>query len=243
MSLPRIEVPRYKCVLPVSQIEVSYRPFLVGEQKTLLVAQEGDDNQNSVSEIIRLLQACTEGDVDLISLPAPDVEYLFIKIRVASVGETSKMQLSCNQEDCNEMTVVELELDKVEIESDNNSNIVELTEGLSIELSPPNLFELAKIEEKVQQNSGIIVRGSEVSFQVLNKYISKVINEDEIITRDDFSDEELDVFLEGLTLDMLDKISKYLEGQPKLVLNLNYQCSKCDKMIEQKLTGIQNFFG
>ena len=112
MSLPVIETPRYSCTLPVTEKLINYRPFLVGEQKTLLMHQEGDDPTMLSKDTLRLMQACIcDDDVFVNTLPMADVEYLFLQVRIKSAGETVDVQIECSEckefnDDVNESTYV-----------------------------------------------------------------------------------------------------------------------------------------
>ena len=104
MALPKLETPKHSCVLPSSEETVNFRPFLVGEQKVLLVAQESDNTNEQISEMIRLIDICCD-DIDAKSLATIDLEYLFLQLRIKSVGETADVQMEC--EHCKELNKVE----------------------------------------------------------------------------------------------------------------------------------------
>ena len=112
MALPKLETPRYSCQLPSTNETVYYRPFLVGEQKILLIAQESEDNQAQVSEMLRIIDACCE-KIKIDDLPSVDLEYLFLQIRIKSIGETSDVTLECKQ--CKEEVPTTINLQAIEI--------------------------------------------------------------------------------------------------------------------------------
>ena len=146
MNLPTIETPRYTCTLPNSNIEVSYRPFLVGEQKSLLIAQEAEDNKNTIKEMYRLLDVCT--DVDAYKLESLDLEFLFLKIRIVSVGETSDIGLAC--ESCGEQNVITVNYLEHEITTPEKQvdKLLTLNENLKVELKLPNLLDMSDIQQR-----------------------------------------------------------------------------------------------
>ena len=243
MNLPIIETPMYTTQLPMCGNEIRYRPFLVGEQKALLIAQDGDDKENTLKEIFRLLESCTEG-VDIQTLHQTDLEYLFIKLRIVSVGETSDVGMECNN--CGQENQVSIEFEKYDFippEKEVNK-IQKLTDTISVELRLPSLLELSKINKiyNINADDDESLENPEVMFAILNKMIDKIINGDEVITRDDFTNEELDKFLEGMTIDMLSSILEYVQHQPKMVVPCEFKCSHCEHDNKMLIEGLENFF-
>ena len=241
MNLPTIETPRYTCTLPNSNIEVSYRPFLVGEQKSLLIAQEAEDNKNTIKEMYRLLDVCT--DVDAYKLESLDLEFLFLKIRIVSVGETSDIGLAC--ESCGEQNVITVNYLEHEITTPEKQvdKLLTLNENLKVELKLPNLLDMSDIQQKQNIDMKEIKEDDpKLIFDVLNKCVAKIIHGDEVLTRDDFSDEDLDKFLEGMTLDMLTEMMDFIKNQPKLVIPAEFQCSHCNHLNNTLIEGLDNFF-
>ena len=112
MALPKLETPRYSCQLPSTNETVYYRPFLVGEQKILLIAQESEDNLAQVSEMLRIIDACCE-KIKIDDLPSVDLEYLFLQIRIKSIGDTSDVSLECQQ--CKEEVKSSINLHSMEL--------------------------------------------------------------------------------------------------------------------------------
>jgi len=234
MSLPVIETPRYQLTLPITGKELSYRPFLVGEQKALLIAQESDESVNLSKEALRLVQKCIDDDIDVNDLPMADVEVLFLNIRIKSAGETADIQIECSE--CNEYNGIKVDLTqyiviKPEIIPDNN---LKLTDSISIVLKYPNIKELTSIESSKEEY--------DIMFDIINFTIDKIINGDEVLTRDDFSNEELDKFIEGMSVDTLDVINKFMNSQPSLELTTDFDCDKCGKFNVNTMAGLESFF-
>ena len=235
MSLPVIETPRYSCTLPVTEKEINYRPFLVGEQKILLMHQEGDDPTTLSKDTLRLMQACIcDDDVFVNTLPMADVEYLFLQVRIKSAGETVDVQIECDE--CKEFNDVRIDLNshvlhKPEIIPDNN---LKLTDEISIDLRYPSIDELTDIDAKREDY--------DMMFDIINLTVDKVINGDEVHTRDDFSKEELDKFIEGMSIDMLDSINNFIKAQPSLSITNEFECKKCGAFNVNTMSGIDSFF-
>ena len=136
MALPILETPMHSTVLPSTNERVEFRPFLVGEQKVLMIAQESDDQNTQVREMIRLINVCCD-DVEAKKLPTVDLEWLFLQIRIKSVGETSEITTKCTS--CEFETSLTVNLESAEVTKEKEvSNIVKLTDSISLELQYPN---------------------------------------------------------------------------------------------------------
>jgi len=235
MALPKLETPKHTCVLPSSGETVVYRPFLVGEQKVLLVAQESENTNEQVSEMIRLINICCD-DIDANKLATIDLEYLFLQLRIKSVGETSDVQMECKN--CQESIKVTVQLEQTTIEEPEEvvDHIVKITDSISIDLSIPSY----EIVNSVDLNNA---EDPEVIFDVVARCINTIIDGDEIHTRDDFTDKELMSFLDTMSLDQFEKVQKFFVNVKKLKLSGSYNCEKCQESNSYELVGIGNFFG
>ena len=234
MGLPILETPMHSTVLPSSNERVEFRPFLVGEQKVLMIAQESDDQNTQIREMIRLINVCCD-DVNAEKLPTVDLEWLFLQIRIKSVGETSNVTMDCS--DCGVTTdvVVDLESTKV-IQEEDVSNIVKLTDTISLQLTWAT-YEAMKGLDITEQNTK-----TKDAFILMNRCITAVINGDEVMTRDDFTEKELLNFIDSMSLEMLEGVQDYLSSAPTLQIETGYKCKGCEKQEEVKLEGIGNFF-
>ena len=214
MVLPKLETPKHYCFLPTNGKRVNYRPFLVGEQKQLLIAQEGEDVQNQVDEMIRLINVCCD-DVKAEMLPIIDLEYLFLQLRMKSVGESSDVMMIC--ESCEAETELSINLEDAKvIETEPKiDSIVKLNDAVSIELQYPSFGMMEHLDP----------------------------NEPEFFTRDDFSEKELVEFLDQLELTMFNKVNEFFNNAPVLTIDANFKCSSCDINNENKLEGVGSFFG
>ena len=130
MSLPIQKAPQYKCELPISGIEVNYRPFLVKEQQHLLIARESEDATAVFDAIMNLINSVTEGKIDGSELPLVDVEYLFLQIRTKSIGETAKIPLMCMDDECDGVGVIEMDLTTIKVDTSSiMDNKIQLNEN------------------------------------------------------------------------------------------------------------------
>ena len=235
MALPILETPMHSCVLPTSNERIEFRPFLVGEQKLLMIAQESDDQNSQVREMIRLINACCD-DITAEKLPTIDLEYLFLQIRIKSVGETSDITMKCDK--CEAENDVSIDLESAKVKQDKKvSNIVELTNDISIELQFAT-YETMKGLDITQEETN-----TEEAFILMQRCIVAVIQGDQVFTKDDFTDKELEKFMDSMSLDMFEGVQDYLASAPTLSIEARFKCSACGNQQSSGLEGIGNFFG
>ena len=235
MALPILETPMHSTVLPSTNERVEFRPFLVGEQKVLMIAQESDDQNTQVREMIRLINVCCD-DVEAKKLPTVDLEWLFLQIRIKSVGETSEITTKCTS--CEFETSLTVNLESAEVTKEKEvSNIVKLTDSISLELQYPNYEAMEGLDISKEET------GTKDAFVLINRCITSVISGDEVHTRDDFSNKELSKFIDSMSLDMLEGVQEYLSSAPSLLINTEINCKECGKEEKLLLEGIGNFFG
>ena len=233
MPLPKLDTPNYSCVLPTLNKKVHFRPFLVGEQKVLLIAQESEDSELQIREMMRLIDECCN-DVNVKNLPTSDLEYLFLQLRIKSVGETSEIVLPC--EKCETENPVSLNLEEAEVRKKNEvDNIIKLTDSVSIELIWPsyNMIEDLSLDEELN---------SQELFSLMADCIVSVIEGDEIHTRDDFTRKELITFFDSMSLIMFDDVKTIEESMAEVTLDVDFNCLDCSVHNKIEMTGVGNFF-
>ena len=232
MALPKLnDAPKYDVVIPSTQNKVRYRPFLVKEEKVLMMALETKDQRKALEAIVDTIDACVTDDIDTKKLTTFDVEYMFTQIRSKSVGETSKINIKC--EECNKSIEVQVPIDDVKIELPDVSNIVQLTNDISIKMKWPAYSEMTEFDV---ENPSL-----EDNFKMIGRCIESVQTAEENLSLKDESDEEVQAFLESLTSEQFKVIGEYMQQMPKLEHTIKYGCDKCGEK-ERMLSGIQDFF-
>ena len=237
MALPKLETPKHNCTLPSNGQMVNFRPFLVGEQKMLLIAQESENQNDVIREMMRLIDTCTD-DIDVKKLPSIDIEWLFLQLRIKSIGETSDISVVCNDDNCKGDTTITVELESakvIEVE-EKVDPIIKLTPKVSMELQYPSY--------SMMQNLNILegeIPTSEM-FKIISKCVVSVIDGDEVLGRDDFTEKELTSIIDSMSGFMFSDVQKFFDSAPKIVLEHNYTCSVCEKNSQLKLEGLGNFF-
>ena len=237
MALPKLETPKHSCTLPSNGETVYFRPFLVGEQKMLLIAQESENQDDVVREMMRLIETCAD-DVNVKLLPVVDIEWLFLQLRIKSVGETSDLMISCNNNDCKADNEIKVDLESAKVSEEKEvSPIIKLTPTVSIELQYPSYLMMQELE---LFNNEITTADM---FKVISKCVVSIIDGEEVLGRDDFTEKELISFIDSMSTVMFVQIQEYLNSAPKIVINHSYKCSVCEKDNELNLEGIGSFFG
>ena len=231
MALPEIATPTYTLTIPSTKKKVKYRPFLVKEQKILILAMENEDQEQILDAITNTIKSCLITKVDMTTLALFDIEYLFLQIRARSISEEIEMRVTCA--DDGETTVdVKFMVDDVKVNfPKGHTNIVKLDGDLTIEMQYPDLDYFAKInfmDEKVDE------------YELVAKCIKRVY-----VGEDDFTSDSLDeskAWVEGLTNNQFEKIQQFFETMPTLRHVLKVKNPKTKVVNEVVLEGLSDFF-
>ncbi len=240
MALPKLNTIEYFCKLPVSGKEAKYRPFTVGEQKVLLQALEDGEIKTISNTVVNLVDSCsglTESKDTVRELSNTDLEYLFLQIRIKSVGEVTNVVLGCeNQPTCDGQTTVEIDLSTIGVEGEVKDNKIMLTDDVGVTLKVPNFNEIQNVVGDVSEIN------SQDIFGVLAQSIESIFDAEEVHSKGDFTTKELNDFVNELSTEQFNNIMEWFSSLPKLVKDVEYGCSKCGTPCKVKLEGIQNFF-
>jgi len=237
MALPIIENPRYELTLPSSDVQVQFRPFVVKEEKILLMAMETKDNNEIVTATKDILKACTYEKLDIESLPMFDIEYLLLQIRSKSVGEVAKFKVIC-PDDKQTATDVELDLSAVQVQvDDDHSNKVVIDEErkLGLVLNYPSLG-ITKAGFDVNKEN------VETMFNVVASCIDHIYEGDKTYPAKDSTKKELVEFLEGLSQQAFLKIKKFFDTMPQLRHEVEVTNPKTGIKSTVTFKGLQDFF-
>ncbi|MEC7676844.1 MAG: hypothetical protein VYE09_00230 [Pseudomonadota bacterium] len=233
MALPIQTAPSYTLTLPVSKQVVKFRPFLVKEQRSLLVARESEETKQILNAVLDMISAVTDKTVNPKKMAVGDLEYLFLQIRAKSVGETAKINVACQEKDCNGWGQVDVDLNEVEVDIEDVDNKVELSDNLIAELQYPNVDAVFKAEGLSEADSvKPIMRGS----------IVRLFDEENVYDFADYSNSEIDEFIDSLTVAQFEKVSEFFQNVPTLRHEVEYTCTKCKTEQKKVLEGLNNFF-
>ena len=239
MPLPKIATPTYELVLPSSGRKVKYRPFLVKEEKILIMALESEDSKQFTSAIKTVIRDCilTRG-IKVEKLATFDIEYLFLNVRAKSVGETVEVNVTC-PDDGETQVLVEVDIDSIKVQKDSNhSNIVKLDDTLSLQMNYPSLNQF------IETNFDIGSEKSEVdqSLDVIMSCINQVYTEEEAWDASECTKKELREFVEQMNSKQFKKLEEFFNTMPKLSHTLKVTNPNTDVENEVVLEGLASFF-
>ena len=230
--LPKLDVPNYELEVPSSDEKLKFRPFLVKEEKVLLIALESQDQKEMLRAMKEIIATCTYEKFDVENSPLFDLEYIFLQIRAKSVGEVSTIRGKCK--DGKIFAQVEIPLEEVNVEVDEkHTNKIEINKDISVIMDYPKV----DIQDSV-------IEGQEVIsfFNVIKQCIYQVIDGETVHEKIDMGDKDLDDFLGGLTNKHLVAFRAFFETMPKLKYEVKYKHPKTDKFETKVLEGMQSFF-
>ena len=235
MALPKIATPEFETVIPSTKETITFRPFLVKEEKILYMALEGGETNEIYGSVKKILENCILSDCDIKKLSAFDVEYLFLQLRGKSVGEVISLKLKHQQEDsaCEHAEEIEIDIDNDKMKEDPKHNkIVQLDENLGIQFRYPTMQDV--------MTAGTIGNNLKATFDMIADCVDNVFDTDNVY--EDFTKEEIKEFIENLSKTQFEKASYFFESMPKLEHDLEWTCSKCEKKEKITLEGLQSFF-
>ena len=232
MALPKINNVLYDLELPSSGEMIEYRPFLVKEEKILLMALEGKDEKEMVKAIKQIITQCVATEkFNVNKLAIVDLEYLFLNIRGKAVGDVSTISF---EHECGETIKYDIDLSKVEIVNNKNiSDLVNLTDDIMIRLKPPSLDSVIGAANKSQ---------IELVMEIVRECLVEIIQGKDVFSAQDHTKEELDEFLNSLNSGQFQKIQTYYESLPKMKQDIEYTCPKCGETKKETLEGLASFF-
>ena len=237
MTLPSVEIPRYELTLPSQDIKVQFRPFLVKEEKLLLIAMESKDNKEIVSATKEILKVCTFDKLDIENLPMFDIEYILLQVRSKSVGEISKFRVLC-PDDKETLTEVELDLTKVNVNVDDehtNKIVIDEKRNLGLVLNYPTL--------NISQ-AGFDMDDTNIDavFDVIVSSIDHIYEGDKIYPAKDSTKEELKEFIETMSQEVFKKVKKFFDTMPQLRHEIEVENPKTKVKSKVVFRGLQDFF-
>ena len=231
MALPKLTAPTYELDLPSSGEKIKYRPFLVKEQKLLMMAEESKEEKQISEMIQQLISACTFGKVDAIVSPIFDVEYVFLQLRMRSVGANIEVNVTCPDDNTTEVPV-KINLEDVNVLNDEkHTNIVNVTDTIKMVMKYPQLSDIQSMKNTAEN-----------LFSLLMKCISEVHDGDTIHNRTDITDKELNEFVDSFNTQQLGSLMQFFETMPKLKHEITIKNPKTKKESKITLTGLNDFF-
>jgi len=234
MALPKINAPKYRMTIPSTGKEVNFRPYLVREEKILMVALESGDEKQMSTAITDIVEACTFGELNIHNLALFDIEYMFSQLRAKSVGERTKVMVPCEKEGCEEKTEIEVNLESDIKITERPDNKIELTNDTGIIMKYPSVADYMDI-----LNSDL--EPIDKIFNTIAASVDSIYSGDEMFDAADHKREEVLDFIEGLNSDQFNKVKNYLDKSPYAYMNVKFKCA-CGHDNDIEVKGLGNFF-
>ena len=230
MALPVLnDTPQYTMTIPSSGRNIKFRPYLVKEEKILLIAAQSQDVKSMMNTIVDTIMSCTNNEINRNELTTFDVEYMFLKIRSKSVGENAEVGVKCNL--CESSNKVHIDLEAIECESIEVDNIVRITEDISIEMKWPSYSAIDYVDDE-----------TELGFRILSQCMKTVITPNGRMELEDETNESIRTFLESMTKEQFESVSSHIEHMPQVTTDIDFICDKCGEPNNIEVKGMQAFF-
>ena len=238
MPLPKISTPTYELELPSTGQTVKYRPFLVKEEKVLVIALESEDNKQITNAIKAVLKACVQTrGIKVEDLPTFDIEYLFLNIRGKSVGEELEVNVICPDDEETTVPVV-INLDDIQVEkNEEHTNKIKLDKNLMMEMKYPSLEQFIKNNFDFNEDNQM-----DQSFALIATCIDKIYSDEEVWATADCTKKEVNEFLESMNSGQFKEIEKFFETMPKLQHTITVVNPKTKVKSDVLLEGLASFF-
>ena len=232
MALPQLNNPTHMLELPSTGEEIEYRPFLVKEQKMLMLAQQSEKTGEINSTVIKLINACTFDKLDAANLPIFDIEYLFCKLRAKSVGETATINVTC-PDDKKTVVPVEINMDELDIQmTENHSNKINITDDIAVIMRYPTLTN-SNLSEKDTDTDNML--------KMINQSVEEIHDGTTINKRVDFTGKELETFLESMNTQQLAMMVDFFATMPKIRKVVEVENPKTKVKSDVILEGLNSF--
>jgi len=237
MALPVMATPTYELTIPSSKKKAKFRPFLVKEEKALLIAQQSEDENVMVDTLKSIVEACLFGNVDVEELAIFDLEYIFCQIRSRSVSELAEVNYKClNCNDPKGKITIPIDLSKIEVKfEEGHASEIDLFEDVGVKMKYPSIDMIKKI-------STMDMTDTEAVFNIVVDSIHSVYSNDNVYLAADQTREEIINFIDNLTKEQFDKIEQFFVTMPKFQHEIEWDCPHCRYHHKTIIQGLDNFF-
>ena len=243
MALPKLNIVKHNLILPSTGKKYTFRPFLVKEEKILMMAMESGEATDMIHALRDIITSCVEEDIKVNDLPMFDIEYIFLQLRSRSVGEKTPITYSLENDNCEKVKgancsyLVEINLDEVQVEKNkDHKDIIDLTKDIKIKMKYPQIEASAEI---MGLEGEILV---DKTFSMIGDCMEYIMEGEEMHQTSDYSQKEVDDFLNSLSSPQFREIQKFFDTMPKLRKEVTAKCSECGKENKRVLEGLGDFF-
>jgi len=233
MGLPKLNSANYELSLPSTGATIKYRPFLVKEQKALMIAQESEDDKVIENTFAQIITDCVEDKVDPYKMPMFDIEYVFLKIRSKSVGEIAELRVTCPDDEETKVNV-SIPLEEVDVQmTKDHTNVISLTDDINVIMRYPCLGDM----------KGFNALGETKSlFEMVKRCIHEVHDGKEVYRRVDMSEKDLEDFIDSMSSKNFESVGEFFSSMPKLSYDLEVVNPKTKVKSVIPIEGLQSFF-
>ena len=246
MALPKVSTPTYELTIPSSGEKVTYRPFLVKEEKTLLMAMETKDTKAMTKAMQDIITSCTDGEVDPKELAPYDLEFFFLQLRGRSIGEIIEVKSPrppnftncCKEAEEEDICELSINIDDIKVDTSKiKPSNIEITKTIGVKMMFPQMDTVQKYQiEGHTMDSGDV-------FKLITDCVDYIWDGDDIFKAKDHSKKELTDFIDSLSSGQFEKIREFFESMPRLSHDVDWKCPRCEKSKTLVLTGVDSFFG
>jgi len=238
MAIPIVATPEYELKLPSNGKKVKYRPFLVKEEKVLLLAMETKDPAQIQSATKQVINDCTFGQVNVDTAPPFDLEYVLLQLRIRSVGETASVGIKCSS--CEATNSIEIELPSIQVtKPENHTTTIKITDSLSVLMRYPTIEDMQASD---MDETADTKKNTEAAMDLISSCIEVIQDRGNTYKAKDFTKEEVKEFIENLSQPMFMKIMDFFNTMPTIKKEVSFVCHKCSKDNKYTLRGIKDFF-
>lgn len=237
MPLPVLETPTYELTVPSTKKKVKFRPFLVKEEKVLMIAQETKDQKTIINAMKEIIKACTFDNLEPDTLTMYDLEFIFLKLRAKSVGETVELQLPC--EECDKRHPIDINVDNIKIKYPKKklASTIKLNDEVGVNLRHAQIKDF----DSFQTSDDAAITDDMMS--ILRISIDSIFDSNQTYHHSEVTPKELDTFIESLSRKQVDQMVEYLENIPKVREEIGFKCDSCGKENIHVIEGTEAFFG
>jgi len=231
MALPQLNTAKYTTMVPSLNKEVTFRPYLVKEEKILMLAMESQDNKQIMRAVKDVIKACVLDEINVEKLAMFDIEALFLALRSKSVGEKVDVRLKCTN--CEHLNDISIDLDEIVLPDGAIDPVIQLTDDVGVTMRYPSINDV----EGMNQEGGV-----KEMMKIIAICIENIFDADSVYSSDSYSEKELNEFIDGLNSGQFQKISKFFEDLPAITHNVKFNCVSCSEKNDVELKGIASFF-
>ena len=233
--LPRMVTPKYDMIVPSTGKSITYRPYVVKEEKLLLIAMESQNEKQIENAVMNIIEECIESPLDINTLTNFDVEFIFVTLRAKSVGEGIELSPKCKH--CEEINEVKLDLDEVTVKNleDQTDTMIKLTDDISVELQWPTMkHRHIDLVDEASETETII--------NMMTSTIGTIYSGEEIFVTSDVPKKEVKEFVESLSNEQFNQVVDVMAKAPYLSYEIKFDCKKCGESNNIEINGLADFF-